>query len=41
MHRIVKIDDLFYLTYTGYDGVNARGALALSKESKKNLKTGS
>ena len=31
--RIVKIDDLFYLTYTGYDGINARGALALSKDS--------
>jgi len=23
--RIVKIDDLFYLTYTGYDGINALG----------------
>lgn len=30
--RIVKIDDLYYLTYTGYDGVNARGALAVSKD---------
>lgn len=30
--RIVKIDDLFYLTYTAYDGVNALGALALSKD---------
>jgi predicted GH43/DUF377 family glycosyl hydrolase len=30
--RIVKIDDLFYLTYTGYDGTNARGALATSKD---------
>jgi predicted GH43/DUF377 family glycosyl hydrolase len=29
--RIVKIDDLYYLTYTGYDGTNARGALATSK----------
>ena len=29
--RITKIDDLYYLTYTGYDGVNALGALALSK----------
>ena len=28
--RIVKIDDLFYLTYTAYDGVNALGALAVS-----------
>ncbi len=26
--RIVKIDDLHYLTYTAYDGVNAMGALA-------------
>lgn len=30
--RIVKIDDLFYLTYTGYDGTNARGALATSND---------
>jgi predicted GH43/DUF377 family glycosyl hydrolase len=30
--RIVQIDDLFYLTYTGYDGTNARGALATSKD---------
>jgi predicted GH43/DUF377 family glycosyl hydrolase len=30
--RITKIDDLYYLTYTGYDGVNALGALALSKD---------
>ncbi|MCK9399767.1 MAG: pesticidal protein Cry7Aa [Bacteroidales bacterium] len=30
--RIVKIDDLFYMTYTGYDGTNARGALATSKD---------
>lgn len=30
--RIVKIDDLYYLTYTAYDGVNALGALALSKD---------
>jgi len=30
--RIVKIDDIYYLTYTGYDGVNARGALATSKD---------
>lgn len=30
--RIVKIDDLYYLTYTGYDGVNALGALATSKD---------
>ena len=30
--RIVKIDDLYYLTYTAYDGINARGALAISKD---------
>jgi predicted GH43/DUF377 family glycosyl hydrolase len=30
--RIVKIDDLYYLTYTGYDGTNARGAVATSKD---------
>lgn len=30
--RIVKIDDLYYMTYTGYDGINARGALAISKD---------
>ncbi len=30
--RIVKIDDTFYMTYTGYDGTNARGALATSKD---------
>jgi beta-1,2-mannobiose phosphorylase / 1,2-beta-oligomannan phosphorylase len=30
--RIVKLDNLFYLTYTGYDGINARGALATSKD---------
>ena len=30
--RIVRIDDLFYLTYTVYDGVNALGALATSKD---------
>ena len=30
--RIVKIDDLFYLTYTAYDGTNALGALATSKD---------
>ena len=29
--RIVKIDDLYYLTYTAYDGANALGALATSK----------
>lgn len=30
--RIVKIEDLYYLTYTAYDGVNALGSLALSKD---------
>jgi predicted GH43/DUF377 family glycosyl hydrolase len=30
--RIVKIDGLFYMTYTRYDGTNARGALATSKD---------
>jgi predicted GH43/DUF377 family glycosyl hydrolase len=30
--RIVRIDDQFYMTYTGYDGTNARGALAISKD---------
>ncbi len=30
--RITKIDDLFYLTYTAYDGVNALGCLATSKD---------
>ncbi len=28
----MKIDDLYYLTYTAYDGTNARGALATSKD---------
>ena len=32
--RITKIDDLFYLTYTAYDGVNALAALATSKDLK-------
>jgi beta-1,2-mannobiose phosphorylase / 1,2-beta-oligomannan phosphorylase len=31
--RITKIDDLYFLTYTGYDGVNALGALAVSKDA--------
>jgi predicted GH43/DUF377 family glycosyl hydrolase len=30
--RIVKIDDTYYLTYTAYDGINAMGALASSKD---------
>lgn len=32
--RIVKIEDTFYLTYTAYDGLNALGALATSKDLK-------
>jgi len=30
--RITKIDNLYYLSYTGYDGLNARGALAVSSD---------
>jgi predicted GH43/DUF377 family glycosyl hydrolase len=30
--RIVKIDNTFYLTYTAYNGINALGALATSKD---------
>jgi predicted GH43/DUF377 family glycosyl hydrolase len=30
--RISKINDLYYLTYTGYDGTNARGALVTTKD---------
>ena len=30
--RIVKIEDTYYLTYTAYDGVNALGCLATSKD---------
>ncbi len=30
--RIVKIEGLYYLSYTAYDGINARGALAVSKD---------
>lgn len=30
--RIVKIDNLYYLSYTGYDGQNARAALAISED---------
>lgn len=33
--RIVKIDDLYYLSFTAYDGVNASGALATSSDLKK------
>jgi beta-1,2-mannobiose phosphorylase / 1,2-beta-oligomannan phosphorylase len=30
--RVVKIGKTYYLTYTGYDGTNARGALATSND---------
>ena len=30
--RIIKIDNLYFLTYTAYDGVNALGALATSTD---------
>lgn len=30
--RIVKIDNLYYLSYTAFDGVNAQGALAVSED---------
>jgi beta-1,2-mannobiose phosphorylase / 1,2-beta-oligomannan phosphorylase len=38
--RIVMIDNLYYLTYTGYDGTNARGALATSKDLRQFEKRG-
>ncbi|MBE0647159.1 MAG: pesticidal protein Cry7Aa [Bacteroidales bacterium] len=38
--RIVKINSLFYMTYTGYDGINARGALATSKDLRHFKKQG-
>lgn len=38
--RITRIDDTYYLTYTAYDGVNALGALALSKNLKHFDKVG-
>lgn len=38
--RIVKIEDSYYMTYTAYDGVNARGALAVSKDLKHFEKKG-
>jgi len=38
--RIVKIDDTYYMTYTGYDGINARGALATSKDLRHFKKQG-
>ena len=30
--RIVKIDNVYYMTYTAYDGTNARGAYATAKD---------
>ena len=30
--RIVKLDGVYYVTYTAYDGINAMGALATSKD---------
>ena len=30
--RIVKIGDIYYMTYTAYDGINAMGALATSED---------
>lgn len=30
--RIVKIEGIYYLTYTGFDGINALGCLAVSKD---------
>ncbi|MBI3233324.1 MAG: pesticidal protein Cry7Aa [Bacteroidetes bacterium] len=30
--RVTKIDDTYYMSYTAYDGVNALGALAVSKD---------
>lgn len=30
--RIVRLDGCYYLTYTAYDGLNARGALAVSDD---------
>jgi len=30
--RIVKIEDIYYITYTAFDGINALGAMATSKD---------
>ncbi|MFD1255929.1 hypothetical protein ACFQ3S_03900 [Mucilaginibacter terrae] len=38
--RIVKIDNIFYLTYTAFDGPNALGALATSSDLKHFQKIG-
>lgn len=38
--RIVRIEGVYYLTYTAYDGINALGALAVSKDLKTFVKKG-
>ncbi len=38
--RITKIENLYYLSYTAYDGINALGALATSKDLKTWVKHG-
>ncbi|MEM1338193.1 MAG: pesticidal protein Cry7Aa [Bacteroidota bacterium] len=38
--RIVKIDATYYITYTGYDGRNALGCIATSKDLKRFQKIG-
>ncbi len=38
--RIVKIDDLYYLSYVAFDGLNALGALAVSDDLKEFKKIG-
>jgi len=38
--RIVKIDDTYYMSYTGYDDVNAQAALATSPDLKTFKKHG-
>jgi predicted GH43/DUF377 family glycosyl hydrolase len=38
--RITRIDDTFYMTYVTYDGINACGALATSKDLSKFKKKG-
>jgi len=38
--RIVKIDDLYYISYCAYDGTNAFGSVATSTDGKKFTKRG-
>ncbi len=38
--RIVSIENTYYMTYTAYDGINARGALATSKDLRSFTKKG-